>query len=646
MDSRSLLTIAVSGVVGLAALGGAGSLATPINAQRDDLQLSLAKIEQTLPPDAALTQAFLGTFRGLAVNVLWQRAENLKNEGKFFEAMQLADWITTLQPRYPKVWEFTSWNKAYNISVATYTPEERWMWVKQGGIDELRDKGIFYNPNSLTLYKQLAWIFLHKVGEFMDDQHSYYKRQMAIEWDTILGGGPPVTADFEDMGEYVAWLTPVAEAPETLAELYERQPGTRRLVDHLRGRGYRLTDEGVGPNLLPDFAYEYSDFHPEDESEPHFHLEGAGTGEEGIGAVTYAAWPEWAEDEDKQAVLAFARRKVITGSPIRMDPAKMIADAERFGPLDWRHQASHGIYWTMRGLEQGEAVYGKNKGEDLYNTRRNLLVALQQLQRSGRVQFEPQTRGNRQVQDLRFYPAYEREFDRAMLDFSEGDVVTEEGRELAERLYGVGYRNNVDQIVSQLYLFGDEDEATEIFERVRARYSGTEHEPRYAVPIERYVRLHLDENFENPDQARSAVINRTGLAIVQGYGEGDSDAAENLLAQARRGHAWFINEFDGAGGSGQEMPQDFDDIILAALVQVMASPPGFYPPMTKIAVWDNIENEHKQRAWPIVYPALARETEQYGYDLPTAYPAPAGSPEVPVDLDAQPDPAQPRIERQ
>jgi hypothetical protein len=64
----------------------------------------------------------MGAFRGIFVNWLWMRANDLKEQGKYYEAVDLAKTITRLQPRFPRVWAFHAWNLAYNISVATNTP--------------------------------------------------------------------------------------------------------------------------------------------------------------------------------------------------------------------------------------------------------------------------------------------------------------------------------------------------------------------------------------------------------------------------------------------------------------------------------------------------------------------------------------------
>ena len=100
------------------------------------------------------------------------RAAMTRVIGKYIEANELAKVITQLQPRFPRVWVFHAWNMSYNISVATQTPQERWDWVN-AGIKLLRDEGIPANPNDLLLHKELAWIFMHKIGGITDDANQY-----------------------------------------------------------------------------------------------------------------------------------------------------------------------------------------------------------------------------------------------------------------------------------------------------------------------------------------------------------------------------------------------------------------------------------------------------------------------------------------
>lgn len=205
--NRNRLVQLVSLVLAVVLLIGTMALTPTINRQR--AMLFDNELVEGIPPKYALAAAALGSFRGLAVDVLWYRAEMLKREGKFFDAKTLRDWITTLQPRFPKVWAYQAWDMAYNISVATHTPEERWDWVNKG-IRLLREQGIPHNPTDVGLYRELAWIFFHKVGQYTDDMHWYYKLQLASEWQEILGA-PTEGASTE---QALAHFKPIADAAE------------------------------------------------------------------------------------------------------------------------------------------------------------------------------------------------------------------------------------------------------------------------------------------------------------------------------------------------------------------------------------------------------------------------------------------------
>src|SRR5262245_11501770 len=173
MPDRTAQIVAL--VVLLCCLGASVFIAPSVAASAGRNRLVYGDtLERGDPPEVAVGIA-MGAFRGLFVNMLWIRANDRKQEGRYFDAVDLARTITRLQPRFPRVWAFHAWNLAYNISVATNTPEERWNWVSQG-IRLLRDEGIPKNPSDLLLHKELGWIFLHKVQGYMDDANGYYKR--------------------------------------------------------------------------------------------------------------------------------------------------------------------------------------------------------------------------------------------------------------------------------------------------------------------------------------------------------------------------------------------------------------------------------------------------------------------------------------
>src|SRR5215831_1771620 len=146
MSSRifklSLLSLALVLVV------GASQFQRLFNRQRADPKLGLMRVTDlgtNAPPVLAFTTVALGGFRGLIANALWIRANDLQLEDKFFEQVQLSDWITKLEPTFAHVWVVQAWNMAYNISVNFRDPTDRWRWV-QNGIELLRDQGLRYNP--------------------------------------------------------------------------------------------------------------------------------------------------------------------------------------------------------------------------------------------------------------------------------------------------------------------------------------------------------------------------------------------------------------------------------------------------------------------------------------------------------------------
>jgi len=187
--SNRLIQLAALFITAVALLGA--FLLTPaINQQRVDRQLTYdLEVGNSTNPSYALWAA-AGSFRGVAINVAWQRSEALKQDGKFFESNNLAEWITTMQPRFPDAWDIQAWNMAYNISVKCKTAQERWDWVKKG-MTLLRDRGIPNNPNAVVLYRSMAWIMGHKMAGQTDDMHKYYKLRLCETWQTLLGVPDP-----------------------------------------------------------------------------------------------------------------------------------------------------------------------------------------------------------------------------------------------------------------------------------------------------------------------------------------------------------------------------------------------------------------------------------------------------------------------
>ncbi len=200
-----------------------------MNRQRADLGMTRVEPLENAPPVLAFTTVALGGFRGLIANALWIRANDLQQEDKFFEQVQLSSWITKLEPHFTQVWLVQAWNMAYNISVKFRDPYDRWRWV-QRGIELLRDDGLRFNPKEALIYRELAWFYQHKIGQNLDDAHLVYKFELAHEMQRVLGGGRP---NFEEL---LRPQTDDARARvKVLREKYKMDPAVMQQADRLYG---------------------------------------------------------------------------------------------------------------------------------------------------------------------------------------------------------------------------------------------------------------------------------------------------------------------------------------------------------------------------------------------------------------------------
>lgn len=169
-------------VIAIALVAGSGFNQAGMNKIRRDVGLTRLDPLDNAPPILAFSTVALGGFRGLIANFLWMRANRLQMDGKYFEMVQLSDWITKLQPNFAHVWKHLAWNMAYNISRNFKSQEDRWLWV-QSGIELLRDQAIPLNPHKAQLYEELAWILHDKMGKKIDDAHFYFKEIWAQEFE-------------------------------------------------------------------------------------------------------------------------------------------------------------------------------------------------------------------------------------------------------------------------------------------------------------------------------------------------------------------------------------------------------------------------------------------------------------------------------
>ncbi|HZW11526.1 MAG TPA: hypothetical protein VFF69_16620 [Phycisphaerales bacterium] len=536
MKRDTLIQIGATLVL-LCALGLSGGLASAITNSEGRHQLTYADTaEEGDPPEVSLGIA-MGAFRGVFVNWLWFRATDLKEKGQYYEAMELARAITRLQPRFPHVWVFHAWNMAYNISVATQTPEERWQWV-QAGIRLLRSEGIPANPNDMLLHKELAWIFLHKVAGITDDANQFYKRKLAEEW-TIVLGEPPTTIDGDRsrqgaVNRFAAWLQVIADAPETPEELAAASPKAVELLGRLE-EGWGIRDD---MDILRRYAV-------------HQALSRSVRRQEAVAAMKDRSLafarllddPEYAEAWP--VLISHIRRRVLT-EEYNMEPARMIRYTRKYGPIDWRHPAAHALYWSARGVEESLTRWTEENKQDFdfINTDRVTIQSLQELYRSGEIFFNffDSITGGASFYLAAVNPHFVESYGEVL-----GELVARSWADRAKRpytVYSAGYENFLRDAVRFFYRRGQRDLAEKYYHEL-ATYPGQNiNNPYFKIdvsqPLDRFVLTELQE-----DRIRSAyvlvseVVGSLQGAFTAGLLGGDDELFRKSVEWAGQAHRYY-----------------------------------------------------------------------------------------------------------
>ena len=571
----------------------AGFQQPAIDKKRTDLQLTFHDDIHVLPPEIALSSAALGTFRGLAVDYLWIRASRLKEEGRYFDALQLADWICKLQPRFPQVWSFNGWNLAYNISVATHTPEERWKWVSNG-YKLLRDDGIRYNPRSVLLYKELAWIILHKIGQYSDDMHWYYKQRWALMMMEILGAPPMGSVE-----DSLAAFKVIAFAPKNEADLREEQ-AVADYIDQVAGYGVALgrpfldayNQLGPGRSNVPADQIRQ----PVDEREQELQV------------LLQADSPA------RDRVLAFSRAKVLREEE-KLDPEFMYGLMEKFGPLDWRLPEPHGLYWSSLGGKVTENLL-TIADYDTMNTDRLIYIAMQkEVFQGGRLFFDP-----------RFPESYHRMPELRMIDSTHeaymelGLKHSRDGDVNSRNVYKAGHVNFLIAAVSLLNIHGQREEAEKYYQILRDTYREPDgsYKPAWVVPLEDFMIESLSGNLDSLDKVGGTI---RGL-LFQAYFNlalGYRDEYEGMINWAERVFNWYKQKQMGPSYSGRLDLPSFDELRRTAIISFMGSPVSLYH---KAGLWRELPSASQRVVWDDVKNPLALHCQYEQVDFSKTFPPP------------------------
>jgi len=532
----------------LLGLFGSGILTTAIASSQGRHELVYTdRAEDGDPPQVALGIA-MGAFRGVFVNILWLEATAAKEEGRFYESIELARMITKLQPRLPQVWTFHAWNMTYNISVTTHTPEERWQWVL-AGLDLLRKEGLKANPNDMHMHKELGWMFLHKVAGYTDDANQHYKRQFAYQWHNIMGPAPTINPGQRERHQvidiYAKWVQKIVDAPNTRAQLREQSPAADEIARAYQSELGINTPLGSNPEIDEEFLRRY---------QLDRELIRAGklwTIEEKVGPKTKkmrALRALHTNEQDWEDLANFLRKHVLE-EEYNMEPVRMVQQTRKFGPIDWRLPSAHALYWSSRGTDVGrmEVTTRNRTSLDFLNAFRIVMQSVQDLWRHGDMYFnyldvhEGRAAYYQGVPNVYFVPTY-----GAMLN----EIVNASGIYEADhkpyRQYAVGYENFLRDAIRFFYRRGDLNQANFWFDKLRNFEGVNVNDPDFvyemSLSLKEFADKQLYDSLGAPQVAVSEVFASLQGAFFNGLMVKDMDTFNGQWDYARKAHAYYFKQ--------------------------------------------------------------------------------------------------------
>lgn len=405
--SKALAGIAAFVVLFAVLIGGLSAVQSRMTAIRIDEKLTDTEPLENAPPMVVLTTVALGGFRGLVADWLWLRSNRMQEMGNYFEMVQLASWITKLQPRFTGATAFLAWNMAYNVSVTFTRPEDRWRWVRRG-IELIRDEALEYNPGDPELFHQLGWIYQHKLGKDLDDANRFYKTQFGLEMIMAFG-------------DYAGKWDRIGKAAPTEAKLKAQLGGSGEFWAVLAAKGFTfdtLEKEFRKSGIIPEPV---------------------------AAELTRLGILEPVE-------LCLRRRWLL--QKYRLIPEIILRLNETYGPLDWRLPEAHAIYWATRGKEQWD------KHEDNFKRLqcdRMIFQSLNAAFQGGRLVYLKDVQMLTMTPNIELADATRRAYEGANSLYGE------------DTIRGAFQNFMVDAVVN-LYKFGQKQKAAEYFRDSRKRF--------------------------------------------------------------------------------------------------------------------------------------------------------------------------------
>lgn len=422
---------------------------------------------QGASPLVSFTTVALGSLRGIIADLLWLRSQSLQQKGDYYEMVQLARWITDLQPEFSGAAAFLAWNMAYNISVTCSFYDDRWRWVNEG-LKLLRDRAIIYNPEDPVLYKELGWIFQHKIGNVLDDAQQYYKNQLANDMRLV------VTQDPDWQG--------IADAPESDEDFLKVYPEGSAVRKAITAAGYLTMEE-----LHRDFRA--------GSKVPDKFAKALGNNAELIHKMDNFLRAEYLRDKYK------------------LNPDLILELNNKYGKLDWRLPEAQSIYWATMGLR-------KTPGNRSLDCERMISQALFEAFRSGRMLIVD----NKDFKRVMIIPNFD-VLDAAKKNFDETIKANEDINSFKS-----AKENFMKDAIVLLFTYGKFSKAREYFDMLKKENPQNNYGTLDDFAMKEWLMEVKDGSYKKTMDIIDGLLNRSFTYIV--FGDDDAAIASERIAKA------------------------------------------------------------------------------------------------------------------
>lgn len=628
MKSRPRLVQFVWLALAAGLLIGAALMHGTLNAQGEKLgMVAPGDVVGRNHPELTLLNWLPGGLRAPLVTYWWITSAELKQQGRYHDALQRAQWICALQPKFPAVWAVQAWNMAWNISVETHTPQERWKWI-YNGVTLLRDRGIPANPRSQMLYHELAWIYFSKIGGDMDDMNESFKQRWAGIMQRVLGAPPAGDTDV-----VIAAFAPIArdglvdktQAPQSdkpiqahrLRALLEANPDAAALAGRLADLEIAV-DRGL-LDAYNRFGDDYSVsvvrvFPPRPQTPQELALQTLLNDRKSKPAL------------DK--LLAFVRAQILYNE-FKMDPQFMLQMMRKYqAPLDWRSAFATGLYWSMYGIETCKAI--ERADIDATKSDRIAMFCLNNMTWSGRLSLIANPYNADYPRLIRMAdPRFIKPTHEQSMQFIKSIAKARDDEKFDENIFKEGHRNYLIQAIQMLYPAGRVKKAQELFDFLKNDYHMTGGQWDIKDIQEFVVATLNSEGRPIPSVARSQIASalRTSFAALA-MGEAESmDEYRQMLAYALR----VYNLYQGGAVDRNKM-EPFEDIAASILADLLVEPRDLgldtlLPLTARSGLYYALRAE-----WPTLLPMvydfverpLKIQCNMAGVDFDKAFPVPEG----------------------